>query len=75
MMGYSPGEVYDRSGRMVSFEAHSKRRVELSVIKPLLDTSENIWSTLDEAAALKLLEQLVVACNYAFGKKLRIEGE
>ena len=73
MMGYSPGEVYDRQGRMVSLEARPERRIELSVIGDV--SMDPVWSTLDEAAALKLLDHLIVVCNYAFGKKLRVEEE
>ena len=72
-MGYSPGEVYDRQGRMVSFETRAERRIELSIIGN--SSIEPIWSTLDEAAALKLLEHFVIVCSHAFGKKLRIEEE
>lgn len=69
-VGYSPGEVYDSQRRMLSFEARSNRRVELSIIGDM-----SIWSTLDEDAALKLLEHFATVCNCAFGKKLRIEDD
>jgi len=72
-MGYSPGEVRDSQGRLVSFETRAERRIELSVFGAAFEDA--IWSTLDENEALKLLDFFVIACNSAFGKKLRLEED
>jgi hypothetical protein len=68
-MGYCPGEVYDSDGRMVNVETRSARRIELSI----LGDDVKVWSTLDEASALTLLNHFVAVCNGAFGTNLNVE--
>jgi hypothetical protein len=70
-MGWSPGEVTDSEGRLISVEQRSKNRVELSII----GASKCVWSTLDEKNATELLNQLVLVCNASFGKSLRVEED
>ena len=69
-MGYSPGEVRDRNGRLVSFETRAGRHIELSIVGATY--KDALWTVLDENEALKLLDFFVIACNSAFKKKFRL---